>query len=122
LLILLAAMSWSIYFALQKHHARRYDGLMKAPLRVQWAVLALRVFPSALAYLAWGFVLKHLDAEPGDNDIVFDTADGDGDCFGRAGGAADTDGAGGIGGGVDQCVGVESGAAGWRCSGCRGLI
>lgn len=85
-LILLAAVSWSIYFALQKHHARRYDGLsltcyavwsgtlllliylpglsdavMKAPLRVQWAVLALGVFPSALAYLAWGFVLRHVD-------------------------------------------------------------
>ncbi|MBP5967540.1 MULTISPECIES: DMT family transporter [Pseudomonas] len=86
LLILLAAVSWSIYFALQKHHARRYDSLsltcyavwsgtlllliylpglsdavMKAPLRVQWAVLALGVFPSALAYLAWGFVLRHVD-------------------------------------------------------------
>ena len=86
LLILLAAVSWSIYFALQKHHARRYDGLsltcyavwsgtlllliylpglsdavMKGPLRVQWAVLALGVFPSALAYLAWGFVLRHVD-------------------------------------------------------------
>lgn len=86
LLILLAAVSWSLYFALQKHHARRYDGfsltcyavwsgtlllliylpglgdaVMKAPLRVQWAVLALGVFPSALAYLAWGFVLKHVD-------------------------------------------------------------
>jgi drug/metabolite transporter (DMT)-like permease len=86
LLILLAAVSWSLYFALQKHHAQRYDGLsltcyavwsgtlllliylpglgdavMKAPLRVQWAVLALGVFPSALAYLAWGFVLKQVD-------------------------------------------------------------
>ena len=86
LLILLAALSWSIYFALQKHHARRYDGfslacyavwsgtlllliylpglgaaVVNAPLRVQWAVLALGVFPSALAYLAWGFVLKHVD-------------------------------------------------------------
>ncbi|RIJ10160.1 DMT family transporter [Pseudomonas sp. 91RF] len=86
LLILLAAVSWSVYFALQKHHARRYDGLtlvcytvwsgtlllliylpgladsvIGAPLRVQWAVLALGVFPSALAYLAWAFVLKHVD-------------------------------------------------------------
>ncbi len=86
LLILLAAVSWSVYFALQKHHARRYDGLTlvcytvwsgtlllliylpgladsvaSAPLRVQWAVLALGVFPSALAYLAWAFVLKHVD-------------------------------------------------------------
>ena len=86
LLILLAAVSWSVYFALQKHHARRYDGfslacyavwsgtmmlliylpglgqaVVNAPLRVQWAVLALGVFPSALAYLAWGFVLKHVD-------------------------------------------------------------
>lgn len=86
LLILLAAVSWSVYFALQKHHARRYDGfslacyavwsgtlmllvylpglsdaVINAPRRVQWAVLALGVFPSALAYLAWGFVLKHVD-------------------------------------------------------------
>ena len=86
LLILLAAVSWSVYFALQKHHARRYDGfslacyavwsgtlmlliylpglgqaVLNAPLRVQWAVLALGVFPSALAYLAWGFVLKRVD-------------------------------------------------------------
>jgi drug/metabolite transporter (DMT)-like permease len=86
LLILLAAVSWSVYFALQKHHARRYDGLTlvcytvwsgtlllliylpgladsvaSAPLRVQWAVLGLSVFPSALAYLAWAFVLKHVD-------------------------------------------------------------
>ncbi len=86
LLILLAAVSWSIYFALQKHQARRHDGfslacyavwsgtlllliylpglgerVMQAPLRVQLAVLALGVFPSALAYLAWGFVLKHVD-------------------------------------------------------------
>lgn len=86
LLILLAAVSWSVYFALQKHHARRYDGLtlvcytvwsgtlllliympglvdsvINAPLRVQWAVLGLGVFPSALAYLAWAFVLKHVD-------------------------------------------------------------
>ncbi|MCX2545466.1 DMT family transporter [Pseudomonas sp. COW5] len=86
LLILLAAVSWSVYFALQKHQARRYDGLTlvcytvwsgtlllliylpgladsvaSAPLRVQWAVLSLGVFPSALAYLAWAFVLKHVD-------------------------------------------------------------
>lgn len=86
LLILLAAVSWSVYFALQKHHAGRYDGLTlvcytvwsgtlllliylpgladsvaNAPLRVQWAVLGLGVFPSALAYLAWAFVLKHVD-------------------------------------------------------------
>jgi drug/metabolite transporter (DMT)-like permease len=86
LLVLLAALSWSLYFALQKHHARRYDGfslgcyavwsgtlllliylpgladaVMHAPTRAQWAVLMLGVFPSALAYLAWGFVLKHVD-------------------------------------------------------------
>jgi drug/metabolite transporter (DMT)-like permease len=86
LLILLAALSWSIYFALQKHHARRYDGfslrcyavwsgtlllliylpgladaVMEAPAHSQWAVLMLGVFPSALAYLAWGYVLKHVD-------------------------------------------------------------
>ena len=86
LLILLAAVSWSFYFALQKHHSGRYDGLtlvcytvwsgtalllvylpgltehvLGAPAHVQWAVVALSVFPSALAYLAWAFVLAHVD-------------------------------------------------------------
>ncbi|CAI8890420.1 Drug/metabolite transporter (DMT)-like permease [Pseudomonas sp. IT-P12] len=86
LLILLAALSWSLYFALQKHHGGRYDGLTlvcctvwsgtvlllvylpglatqvsNAPPQVQLAVLALGVFPSALAYLAWAFVLAHVD-------------------------------------------------------------
>ncbi|MFJ3372275.1 DMT family transporter [Pseudomonas sp. NPDC086251] len=86
LLILLAALSWSFYFALQKHHARRYDGLtlvcytvwagtallliylpglvdqvLRAPVHVQLAVVSLGVFPSALAYLAWAYVLAHVD-------------------------------------------------------------
>ncbi|MGE8153495.1 DMT family transporter [Pseudomonas vancouverensis] len=86
LLILLAAVSWSLYFALQKHHSGRYDGLTlvcytvwsgtllllvflpglldqvaRAPMRVQFAVIALGVFPSALAYLAWAYVLAHVD-------------------------------------------------------------
>lgn len=86
LLILLAAVSWSFYFALQKHHSGRYDGLtlvcytvwsgtalllvylpglaaqvVNAPMHVQLAVMALGVFPSALAYLAWAFVLAHVD-------------------------------------------------------------
>lgn len=86
LLILLAAVSWSLYFALQKHHSGRYDGLTlvcytvwsgtllllvflpglfdqvaHAPMHVQFAVIALGVFPSALAYLAWAYVLAHVD-------------------------------------------------------------
>ncbi|MET1066800.1 MAG: DMT family transporter [Pseudomonas prosekii] len=86
LLILLAAVSWSVYFALQKHHTGRYDGLtltcytvwagtllllvylpgladqvLRAPVEVQIAVIGLGVFPSALAYLAWAFVLAHVD-------------------------------------------------------------
>jgi drug/metabolite transporter (DMT)-like permease len=85
-LILLAALSWSVYFALQKHHARRYDALtlvcytvwagtvllliylpglvdqvISAPVHVQLAVIGLGVFPSALAYLAWAYVLAHVD-------------------------------------------------------------
>lgn len=85
-LILLAALSWSFYFALQKHHTGRHDGLtlvcytvwsgtalllvylpglatqvLNAPMQVQLAVLALGIFPSALAYLAWAFVLAHVD-------------------------------------------------------------
>jgi drug/metabolite transporter (DMT)-like permease len=86
LLILLAAVSWSFYFALQKHHSRRYDGLtlvcytvwfgtllllvylpglvsqvITAPVEVQLAVIGLGIFPSALAYLAWAYVLTHVD-------------------------------------------------------------
>lgn len=86
LLILLAALSWSLYFALQKHHSGRYDGLtlvcytvwsgtalllvflpglvdqvVNASLPAQFAVVALGIFPSALAYLAWAYVLAHVD-------------------------------------------------------------
>jgi drug/metabolite transporter (DMT)-like permease len=85
-LIVLAAVSWSFYFALQKHHSRRYDGLtlvcytvwfgtllllvylpglvsqvITAPVEVQLAVIGLGIFPSALAYLAWAYVLTHVD-------------------------------------------------------------
>ena len=84
LLVLLAALSWSIYFTLQKLHGHRYDGLTMvcytiwagtalllvylpglagavkaAPLQADLAVLMLGVFPSALAYLGWAFVLSH---------------------------------------------------------------
>ncbi|AQT95834.1 DMT family transporter [Pseudomonas azotoformans] len=86
LLILLAAVSWSLYFAIQKHYAHRYSPLtmacymvwagtlmlcvnlpglpaavMQAPAPENLAVLVLGVFPSALAYLAWGYVLKHVE-------------------------------------------------------------
>ncbi len=86
LLILLAAFSWSVYFSLQKRHSHRYDGLtmvcytvwagtafllvylpglmgeiVNAPLRINVAVLVLGLFPSSLAYLAWAYVLKHMD-------------------------------------------------------------
>ncbi len=86
LLILLAAFSWSVYFAVQKHYAHRYSPLTmacymvwsgtlmlgvnlpglpaavaQAPLADNLAVLALGIFPSALAYLAWGYVLKHVE-------------------------------------------------------------
>lgn len=84
LVLLLAALSWSIYFVLQKHISTRYspltivcymvwggtlllcvywpgltDEVLKAPVRVNVAVLILGLFPSALAYLLWGFVLNH---------------------------------------------------------------
>lgn len=86
LLILLAAVSWSVYFAIQKHYAHRYSPLTmacymvwagtlmllvnlpglpaavaQAPLPENLAVLVLGIFPSALAYLAWGYVLKHVE-------------------------------------------------------------
>lgn len=86
LLILLAALSWSIYFTLQKRHSHRYNGLTlvcytvwsgtallliylpglaseiaRAPMNVDLAVVILGIFPSALAYLAWAYVLTQLD-------------------------------------------------------------
>ncbi|MFL1415893.1 DMT family transporter [Pseudomonas fildesensis] len=86
LLILLAAVSWSVYFALQKHYGHRYSPLTmacymvwsgtlmlcvnlpglpaavaQASLPENLAVLVLGIFPSALAYLAWAYVLKHVD-------------------------------------------------------------
>ncbi|CAK9887318.1 MULTISPECIES: DMT family transporter [Pseudomonas] len=86
LLVLLAALSWSIYFTLQKLHGHRYDGLTMvsytiwagtalllvylpglaaavsaAPLQANLAVLMLGVFPSALAYLGWAYVLSHTE-------------------------------------------------------------
>lgn len=86
LLLLLAAVSWSLYFAIQKHYAHRYSPLtmacymvwggtlmlcvnlpglssavVQAPLPENLAVLVLGIFPSALAYLAWGYVLKHVE-------------------------------------------------------------
>jgi drug/metabolite transporter (DMT)-like permease len=35
--------------------------IVNAPLRVNVAVGVLGLFPSALAYLAWAYVLKHMD-------------------------------------------------------------
>ena len=86
LLILLAALSWSVYFAVLRHYAYRYSPLTlacymvwsgtlmlcvnlpglpaavaRAPLPDNMAVLVLGIFPSALAYLAWGYVLKHVE-------------------------------------------------------------
>ncbi len=86
LVLLLAALSWSLYFVLQKHISTRYspltivcymvwcgtlllcvywpgltDEVLKAPLRVNVAVLILGLFPSALAYLLWAFVLSHTE-------------------------------------------------------------
>lgn len=86
LLIVLAAVSWSVYFAIQKHYAHRYSPLTmacymvwagtlmlcvnlpglanaveQAPLAENLAVLILGIFPSALAYLAWAYVLKHVE-------------------------------------------------------------
>jgi len=85
-LILLAAFSWSIYFALQKRNTRRYSALTmvcytvwsgtallsiylpglasevgRASAHVNVAILLLGIFPSALAYLSWAYVLTRVD-------------------------------------------------------------
>lgn len=86
LLILLAALSWSIYFVLQKRYSQHYSiltivcytvwsgtlllsfyfpGLLvqirHAPARVNIAVVLLGIFPSALAYLWWAYVLTQTE-------------------------------------------------------------
>jgi len=35
--------------------------VLQAPLRVNIAIVVLGIFPSALAYLAWAFVLAHTE-------------------------------------------------------------
>ena len=87
LLILLAALSTSVYFVVQRHYLKRYSafqltaysiwagtllmlvflpGLARAvqaaPLEATLAVVYLGVFPAALAYLAWTFVLSRVPA------------------------------------------------------------
>lgn len=86
LLIFTAALSWSIYFVLQRKYSHQYtllsmtcyvvwfgtlfllgyadglsDAFTQAPINVDIAVLILGIFPSALAYLAWAYVLKYVD-------------------------------------------------------------
>ncbi|OLF55138.1 DMT family transporter [Pseudomonas chlororaphis] len=86
LLVLLAAFSWGLYFVLQRRYSGRYDllttvcymvwagtlllslygpglavAVARAPWRVNLAVLLLGVFPSALAYLAWAYVLARVE-------------------------------------------------------------
>ncbi|WP_025128801.1 DMT family transporter [Pseudomonas sp. PH1b] len=86
LLVLLAAFSWGLYFVLQRRFSGRYGvlttvcymvwsgtllltvyapGLARAvalaPWRVNLAVLLLGLFPSALAYLAWAYVLARVE-------------------------------------------------------------
>ena len=85
LLILFAAMCWAIYFVLYKKFDLPYDAItmmcyviwfgtlplllyshnvlvqiQQATWQANIAVLLLGLFPSALAYLLWGYVLKHL--------------------------------------------------------------
>ncbi|MGE7957261.1 DMT family transporter [Pseudomonas sp. NPDC089530] len=86
LLVLLAAFSWGLYFVLQRRYSGRYDllttvcymvwsgtlllslywpgltvAVVQAPWRVNLAVLLLGLFPSALAYLAWAYVLARVE-------------------------------------------------------------
>jgi drug/metabolite transporter (DMT)-like permease len=87
LLILLAAVCTSLYFILQKRYLKKYNALQlsaysiwagtlpmlvflpgliqalpTAPLNATLAVVYLGVFPAALAYVAWTYVLSRLPA------------------------------------------------------------
>lgn len=87
-LVLLAASSWGVYFTLQRRAAWRMDAvsvscytiwagtLMLIPFGWQGlggrlahastssdlAIVALGIFPSAVAYVAWSHVLRHVEA------------------------------------------------------------
>jgi len=86
LLILVAACSWSVYFILQKRYSQSYStltmvcytvwtgtvvllvfspGLLASmsasDVQVNLAVVILGIFPSALAYVAWAYVLSHTE-------------------------------------------------------------
>ena len=61
LLVLLAAFSWSVYFALQKHYSNRYSPLTLVCYTIWSGTLLLGIFPSALAYLFWAFVLARAE-------------------------------------------------------------
>ncbi|WP_259769234.1 DMT family transporter, partial [Pseudomonas protegens] len=86
LLVLLAAFSWGLYFVLQRRFSGRYgvlttvcymvwggtlllsvyapglpEAVAQASWRVNLAVLLLGLFPSALAYLAWAYVLERVE-------------------------------------------------------------
>ncbi|WP_437285991.1 DMT family transporter [Sorangium sp. So ce406] len=85
LLVVVAALSWSIYFVLQKPLLQRYSPLeltcytvwggtallagfsrglwaevLRAPLAATVGVAYLGAFPSAVAYLAWSYALARL--------------------------------------------------------------
>jgi drug/metabolite transporter (DMT)-like permease len=87
LLILLAAVCTSLYFILQKRYLKKYNALQlsaysiwagtllmlfflpglvralpTAPLNATLAVVYLGVFPAALAYVAWTYVLSRMPA------------------------------------------------------------
>jgi drug/metabolite transporter (DMT)-like permease len=82
LLILLLACSWSVYFILQKRYSTRYStltmvwtgtlvlmifsqgllsSLVSSRIQINFAVVLLGVFPSALAYVAWAYVLSRAE-------------------------------------------------------------
>jgi drug/metabolite transporter (DMT)-like permease len=92
-LILLSAFSTSLYFVIQKPYLRKYNALEltaysiwagtlfmlvflpglshvvgKAPINVTWVVIYLGVFPAALAYVAWTYVLSRI---PASNAVSF---------------------------------------------------
>ena len=87
LLILLASLSESVYFVIQKPYLRKYSGielttytiwtatlfmliyapgllqqLQSAPKEATIAVVYLGIFPAAIAYVAWAYLLSRLPA------------------------------------------------------------
>ena len=116
LIILAAAVTSALYMILQKHYLGRYSALeftaysiwfgtalmlpfgnglvhtlRTAPASATLAVIYLGIFPGALAYVAWAYVLSHGAAGTHDDAALHDSPRGHCHCMDLVGRGAEAD-------------------------------